>query len=86
MRKVYETIDNIINKVKELQGQNVDLEILRGRKKPIKYTAKIEKIYPSIFTVRSLNNEKSSFSYSYADVLCGIVSFKESTEENIQSS
>ena len=83
MRKVNETIENIINRIKELQGQNIDLEISRGRKKPIKYTAIIENIYPSIFTVRNINNEKSS--YSYADVLCGAVSFKETSNEEIKS-
>ena len=72
MRKVGTTIDNIIEQITKLKGQNIDLEITRGRKKTIKYTAKIEDIYPSIFN--------TSFSYSYADVLCGAVSFKESLE------
>ena len=86
MRKVSTTIDSIINRIKELQGQNIDLEVSRGRKKTIKYTATIENIYPSIFTVRSTNRDKSSFSYSYADVLCGAVSFKESvSDEELKS-
>lgn len=84
MRKVNTNIETIINQIKNLKGQNIDLEITRGRKKTIKYTATVENIYPSIFTVRSTDTNKNSFSYSYADVLCGTVSFKESEviEEN----
>ena len=77
MRKVNSSIEDIINQIKNLKGQNVDLEITRGRKKTIKYSAVIENIYPSIFTVRSKNDNNNSFSYSYADVLCGAVTFKE---------
>ena len=77
MRKVNSSIEDIINQIKNLQGQNIDLEISRGRKKTIKYTATIENIYPSIFTVRSIEENKNAFSYSYADVLCGAVTFKE---------
>lgn len=81
MRKVGDTIENIINQIKSLKGQNIDLEVSRGRKKTLKYTGTIENIYPSIFTVRSLTNNNSSFSYSYADVLCGTVIFKESLND-----
>jgi len=82
MRKVNTNINDIINKIKNLQGQSIDLEITKGRKKTIKYNAIIENIYPSIFTVRNSEN-KNSFSYSYADVLCGNVCFKE-VESNTQ--
>ena len=49
----------------------------------MKYTATIENIYPSIFTVRSVDDNKNAYSYSYADVLCGAVSFKESKQKQI---
>ena len=75
MRKVNITIQDIINKVKSLKGQNINLEVSRGRKKTEYYFGKIENIYPSIFTVKQ-NNEKSSLSFSFADVLCGVVSLK----------
>ena len=80
MRKINSTIEDIINQIKKLQGQSIDLEVSRGRKKTIKYTATIENIYPSIFTVKSLPPGNSSHSFSYADVLCGDVSFKESVQ------
>jgi len=73
MRKVNSKIEDIINQIKQLKGQNVNMEITRGRKKTVKYEGIVERIYPSIFTVRSLSDNTSSFSYSYADVLCGDV-------------
>ena len=85
MRKVNSNIEDIINQIKELKGQNIDLEVTRGRKKAMKYTATIENIYPSIFTVRSVNNNKNAYSYSYADVLCGAVNFKESEQKGISN-
>ena len=76
MRKVNTNINDIINQIKSLKGQDINLEITKGRKKTIKYSAIIENVYPSIFTVKNtLTN--NSFSYSYADVLCGAVSLKE---------
>lgn len=80
MRKVNSKIEDIINQIKELKGQNVNMEITRGRKKTIKYLGQIENTYPSIFTVKSHEDNQTSFSYSYADVLCGDVSL--TIEEN----
>lgn len=71
MRKVNLTIDQIIEKIKNYKGKNVDLEVTRGRKKTIKLEGIIESVYPSIFTVKT---EENAYSYSYADVLCGDVS------------
>jgi len=73
MRKVNSKIEDIINQIKSLKGQNVNMQITRGRKKTINYLGTIENTYPSIFTVRSIEDAKNSFSYSYADVLCGDV-------------
>ena len=57
------------------KGENVKMEISKGRNRVEKYTDVIESVYPSIFTVRP--EEKSSLStylsYSYAEVLCGDV-------------
>ena len=79
MRKVNTTIEQIIDKIQSLKGQEVDLEVTRGRKKAQKIQGTIESVYPSIFTVKSnLDGVIQSLSYSYADVLCGDVSFKSS--------
>ncbi len=75
MRKVNSKIEDIISQIQSLKGKDVELEITKGRKKTIKYSGKIECVYPSIFTVRSYEGDgKNAFSYSYSEVLCGDVS------------
>ena len=85
MRKVNSKIEDIIDQIKGLKGQNINLEVTRGRKKTLKYSGTIENIYPSIFTVRC-PEEKNSLSYSYADVLCGTVNLisDKSQEDKVQ--
>lgn len=78
MRKVNSNINDIIRQVESLKGKDVSLEINRGRKKTLFVSGFIESIYPSIFTVKS---EDSSYSYSYADVLCGDVMLKPAKEK-----
>lgn len=80
MRKVNSKIEDIIEKIKKLKGQNVDLEVTRGRKKTLKISGFIESIYPSIFTIRN-SEDQNSFAYSYADVLCGDVCLIKKQEE-----
>lgn len=79
MRKVNSKIEDIINEIKNLKGQNVSLEVTRGRKKTEKISGIIEYIYPSIFTIKNIE-ENNSFSYSYADVLCGVVNLHTSVD------
>lgn len=76
MRKAGLSVDEIINKIKEMKGKDVSFEVNRGRNKTTKLFGAIENIYPSIFTIRLSENGKS-VSYSYAEVLCGNVSFEE---------
>jgi len=74
MRKVESDIKSIIEKIRNLKGENVDMEVSKGRNKIEKYTGIIESVYPSIFTVKlSDPKDKSSLSYSYSEVLCGDV-------------
>ena len=66
MRKVNLTINQIIDQIKAIQGQNVDLEVAKGRKKVIKIEGIIESVYPSIFTIKTQENDSTnSYSYSY---------------------
>lgn len=74
MRKVELDISAIIDKIKGLKGQSVNMKISKGRNKIEKYTGIIESVYPSIFTVRvDEPKNNSSLSYSYSEVLCGDV-------------
>ncbi len=72
MRKVNSSVLNVIQEIEKLKGENISMEINRGRKKIEKYQGTIENIYPSIFTV-NIGNGKSPLSYSYSEVLCGDV-------------
>ena len=78
MRKVENKLEEIIKKISLLKGQDVEFEVTRGRKKALKFQGVIESVYPSIFTVKDKQKPlKNSYSYSYADVLCGDVCIKQ---------
>ena len=69
MKKMPNTVDNIKQKIMKLKGQVVDLHINRGRRKVSTYRARIENVYASVFTVKSLNVEENINTYSYKDLL-----------------
>lgn len=73
MKKMPDTLDNIKKRILELKGKEVDLHINRGRRKVSFYRARIENVYSSVFTVKSLNVEENINTYSYNDILCGEV-------------
>lgn len=83
MRKVDSRIEDVIEKIKSLKGENVNLEIQRGRKKAMRISGTVESLYPSIFTIKTAEDKLSSFSCSYADVLCGDVRLVENDEKNV---
>lgn len=83
MRKVGTTLNDIILQIQNLKGKDVSLEINRGRNKTTLLVGAVENIYPSIFTVR-LPESGKSVSYSYADVLCGVVSLKTTDRQESQ--
>jgi len=75
MKKSTLTIEMIKNKIDELVGKKIYMEVCRGRKQIKKYKGVIENTYPSIFVVRLTEGDTGllSLSYSYSDVLCGEV-------------
>ena len=72
MRKVNYSVSNIIEEIERLKGENISMQINKGRKKIEKYQGIIENVYPSIFTV-NIGEGKRPLSYSYTEVLCGDV-------------
>ena len=80
MRKSGLTINMIKNKIDELVGKNIYMEVCRGRKQVKKYFGIVENAYSRIFVVRLIEGDSPllSLSYSYSDVLCGEVSISES--------
>ena len=75
MRKSTLTIEVIKNKIDELVGKNIYMEVCRGRKKIHRYMGVVESTFPSVFVVRLIEGDtlNPSLSCSYSDVLCGDV-------------
>ena len=75
MRKTGLSIDTIREKINELVGKNIYMEVCRGRKQVKKYNGVVEHTFPSVFVVRLTDSGQvvNSLSYSYSDVLCGDV-------------
>lgn len=74
MKKMPNTVEDIKQKIMELKGKEVKLYINRGRRKVSSLRARIEDVYPSVFTVKSYPLDLGSiFTYSYNDILCGEV-------------
>ena len=70
------TLSQVKEKVTNLKGQTVKLQVNKGRNKIVSLTATIEQVYPSMFMIAptcKVNLDRKSFSYS--DVLCGDIKF-----------
>jgi len=75
MKKTTLSIDTIREKINELIGKSIYMEVCRGRKQIKKYNGVVENTFPSVFVVRLTDGGQvvNSLSYSYSDVLCGEV-------------
>ncbi len=75
MRKVEADIRDIIEKIKGMQGESIQMAVQKGRNKTLRYQGIIESVYPSIFTVKLFEpgNVSECISCSYSEVLCGDV-------------
>lgn len=78
MRKNGLSVDAIREKLNELVGKNIYMEVCRGRKQVKKYNGVVENTFPSVFVVRLTDDGHvvSSLSYSYSDILCGDVTIQ----------
>lgn len=67
-------LSSIKQKILDLKGIPVKMEVNKGRNKIVKFNGKIVNVYPSVFTVEAdtpVIPENKTF--SYFDVLCGDV-------------
>lgn len=72
------TIHDVKEKINSLKGQNISLEVNKGRNKIVSLTAIIDQVYPSMFVINpTCRVDLDRKSYSYNDVLCGDVKFVE---------
>ncbi|MBQ8426068.1 MAG: Veg family protein [Clostridia bacterium] len=81
MRKVNSSVLTVIQEIEKLKGENICMEINKGRKRIEKYQGIIENTYPNIFTV-NIGDDKNPLSYSYTEVLCGDVVISKIGGEN----
>lgn len=80
MKRTHISLNDVRNKIKELKGVNIFMEINRGRKKIDRFNAIIESIYPSVFTVKvNALNQQETQTFSYFDVMCGDVEISQIT-------
>lgn len=73
MRKINLGLEDVKNKIRELKGKEVEMNINRGRKKIDTINCVIKDVYPSVFTVISTAADGTLQTFSYFDVLCGNV-------------
>ncbi len=73
MRKVGLNIEQIKNRILALKGEEVEMNVNRGRKKIDTINAVIQDVYPSVFTVIIKDQNSQLQTFSYYDVLCGNV-------------
>ena len=74
MRANVNALNEIKERISSLKGNSINLCVNRGRKKIDNLRGVIENIYPSVFTF--MTDEKSRETFSYFDVLCGLVTLK----------
>ncbi|MCL2846309.1 MAG: Veg family protein [Firmicutes bacterium] len=65
------TIDMIRQKIDEMVGQDIKMQVCRGRKQVHNYRGVIENAFSRVFVVRI--NDTDALTYSYSDILCGEV-------------
>ena len=81
MRANVNALVEIKSKIANLKGNEINLRVNRGRKKIETINGFIENIYPSVFTFMTIKKERETF--SYFDVLCGLVGIVENNSIDI---
>ncbi|MGN0798514.1 MAG: Veg family protein [Christensenellales bacterium] len=74
MKRGLLNLNDIKEKINAIKGKDIEISINRGRRKIEIYKGVVEHIYPSVFTVKVLDNSNTkAVACSYSDVLCGDV-------------
>jgi len=75
MKRSNLTIDMIREKIDELVGREIQMQVCRGRKQVFNYQGTIQSALPRVFVVKIANPGVNApqLTYSYSDVLCGEV-------------
>ena len=84
MKQISNNLQDVKLKIIAMKGKTFNFEVNTGRKKIINFTATIENAYPSIFTVKVVD-ENIRYNYSYNEILCGDVKITK-CEQNLMES
>ncbi len=76
MIKQQKTIHAIKEEIKALHQQDVDVKVNLGRNKYSSYKGKLTGIYPALISISPYGKYLGKTNFSYADILCGLVSIK----------
>lgn len=84
MRKVQKSIQDIINSIQNLKGEQISMQVSRGRKRIEKLVGTIENIYPSLFVVNvGEKHIPSKVSCTFSEIMCGNVKIKKISENKL---
>ncbi len=77
------TLEKVKQYIKEMEQKTVDVTLNLGRNKLVKFSGKLNGVYPALFTVKPFDKSFThKTSYSYSEFLCGRVYLKESLINN----
>lgn len=74
MREIKHEMQQAKKRVELLMGRSIKLKINKGRNKFITFNGEIETMYPSVFVIKSYE-DNVKYTYSYTDVLTKCVRF-----------
>ena len=83
MIKNTSSLNQVKQRIKEMQDEAVDVTLNLGRNKLVNFTGKVIGVYPALFTVSPFDKTfKGKTSYSYSEYMCGRVKLKKSSESS----
>lgn len=77
------SIAQVKTNIKNLEQKLVSVTLNLGRNKFVSFKAKVQGVYPALFTVEPTDNFKGKTTYSYSEYMCGKVRLKELTSTNL---
>ena len=76
MIKKTKSISVTKEKVKSFYGKDVEVKVNLGRNKFVEYYGKLTGVYPALFTISPNDNFNGKTSFSYSELMCGMVEIK----------
>jgi uncharacterized protein Veg len=77
------TLSQVKNYIAKLKQESVQVTLNLGRNKFVTFMAKLEGVYPALFTVAPFDKAfNGRTSYSYQEFMCGRVKLKKAVAES----